>query len=65
MEEKKKKGLVEGFKEIISEYKKISWPKRDELIKQTASVIAFSFVIGSVVLFYDLVYGYLFSFVVR
>ncbi len=65
MEEKNKKGLVEGFKDIIAEYKKVSWPKREELIKQTASVIAFSAVIGSVVLIYDFVYNYLFSFVVR
>ncbi len=69
MEEKNKKGFVagikDGFKDIIIEYKKISWPKRDLLIKQTGSVIAFSFLIGSVVLVYDLVYNFLFSFIVR
>lgn len=65
MEENSKKGVVQGFKEIKAEYKKIHWPKREELAKQTVSVIAFSFVIGAVVFCYDFVYNYLFSFISR
>ncbi len=65
MEENNKKGLVQGFKNVKTEYSKISWPKREELMKQTVSVIAFSFLIGSIVFFYDVVYSYLFSFIVR
>lgn len=63
--EEEKKGLVGGFKDVFNEYKKIIWPKRDELIKQTISVIAFSFVIGVVVLVYDVFYQFIFSFITR
>ncbi len=65
MEENNKKGLVQRFKNVKTEYSKISWPKREELMKQTVSVITFSFLIGSIVFFYDVVYNYLFSFIVR
>ncbi len=65
MEEKSKKGLVEGFKAVKTEYSKISWPKRGELMKQTVSVIAFSFLIGTVVFVYDVFYGFIFDYITR
>ncbi len=65
MEEKEKLSLSDKFKAVINEYKKISWPKREELIKQTISVITFSFLIGSIVFIYDIVYNYLFHFISR
>ncbi len=65
MEEKQKLSLRDKFKAIINEFKKISWPKREELIKQTISVITFSFLIGSIVLIYDLFYNFIFEFVKR
>ncbi len=65
MEEKEKLSLSDKFKSIVNEFKKISWPKREELVKQTISVITFSFLIGSIVLIYDLFYGFIFEFVKR
>ncbi len=65
MEEKSKEGFVDKFKAILTEYKKISWPKREELIKQTISVITFSVLIGSIVFIYDIFYNFIFSFIGR
>ncbi len=65
MEEKEKLSLGDKFKSIANEYKKISWPKRDLLVKQTISVITFSLLIGAIVFIYDLGYNFLFDFVNR
>ncbi len=65
MEEKEKLSLKGKFKSIVNEYKKISWPKREELGKQTISVIAFSLLIGSIVFIYDFFYSFIFEFVNR
>ncbi len=65
MEEKEKLSLGDKFKAITNEYKKISWPKREELVKQTISVITFSLLIGAIVFIYDFGYSFLFEFVNR
>ncbi len=65
MEEKEKLSLGDKVKAIANEYKKISWPKRDLLVKQTISVITFSLLIGSIVFIYDICYNFLFDFVNR
>ncbi len=65
MEEKSKLSLTDKFKAVLTEYRKISWPKRQDLIKQTISVITFSFLIGSIVFIYDVFYTFIFEFINR
>lgn len=50
--EKNNKGWFEGLK---LEFKKISWPTKDDMTKQTIAVTISSIVIGSLVALMDLV----------
>lgn len=58
MEENKKDGL----KEIRGEFKKIVWPNRHELYKQTVTVVITSLFFGLIIFVLNVVYSYLFSF---
>ncbi len=57
MEENKKDGL----KEIRGEFRKIVWPSKHDLYKQTVTVVVTSLFFGLIVFVLNLVYGYLFS----
>ena len=46
----KKKSFFQGVKQ---EWKKIVWPTRDDLTKQTALVIVISVVMGSIITLFD------------
>ena len=37
------------FKEIVLELKKVTWPKKDELVQNTFSVILFCLMVGIVI----------------
>lgn len=50
-----KKGWFEGLK---SEFKKIVWPDKKSLAKQTAAVVALSVVIGVIITIVDFVVQY-------
>ncbi len=41
------------FSEVKSEFKKITWPNRQTLTKQTFTVIVISFVVGLIIFGYD------------
>lgn len=43
---KKAKGPLSFFKEAKEELKKVTWPKKEELIKMTAVVITISLAVG-------------------
>ena len=47
------KKLAQGFAEIKSEFKKISWTSRDELITYTKIVVMGTFLMGALVFFTD------------
>ncbi len=51
-----------GLKDYMGEYKKIIWPDKKVLIKQTGSVIVVSLVIGAVICAFDAVFATGFSF---
>ena len=51
----KKKGFFKGVK---SEFKKISWPARDTVIKQTAAVVIISVILGVIISLLDLAIQY-------
>jgi preprotein translocase subunit SecE len=41
------------YKEIKGEYIKVIWPSRQELVKQTVTVMITSLIIGAVIVLYD------------
>lgn len=41
------------FKGVKSEFKKITWPDRASMLKQTAAVIVVSFVVGVIIAILD------------
>ena len=58
MSEAEKASKPGFFKNLKSEFKKCTWPKRDDLVKQSALVIAVSVVLGVVIAGIDWVIRY-------
>ena len=54
----KKSRLKEFFKGIKTEFKKISWPDKTTLLKQSVVVITISIVLGLLITFMDTVIQY-------
>lgn len=50
---KKKFNLVQKFREMIAELKKVTWPSRKELIRSTVVVIVFVVAVTVVIALYD------------
>ncbi len=66
MEEKKistEAKKKDGFKEIRGEYRKIVWPNKHDLYKQTLTVITTSLIFGAIIFIFNVAYSYLFKFV--
>ncbi len=55
---KRKLGFGKFFKEVKSEIKKIVWPAKQQVIKNTMIVIAAVVVIGLVIWVLDLIFQY-------
>ncbi len=53
-----RKSLVEFFKEVRGEFRKIIWPNRKELIKLTMTVIVTSLLVGLIVSLMDVVFAW-------
>lgn len=49
--EKKQRGSF--FKGVKAEFKKISWPDRQETLKQSVAVVAISVVVGGIIAILD------------
>jgi preprotein translocase subunit SecE len=62
MEEAKKKNNV--WKTLKAEFKKIIWPDKKTVGKETVSVITVSLILGVVIGLLDMVLKYLISFIV-
>ena len=54
----KKSGLKDFFKGVKTEFKKISWPDKTTLLKQSVVVITISIVLGLLITFMDTVIQY-------
>lgn len=52
---KKKPSFFKGLK---SEYKKISWPDKESLFKQSVAVVCVSFVVGVIIAVLDMIMKY-------
>ena len=46
------------FKGVKTEFKKISWPDRDSLLKQSVAVVCISVVLGAVIAILDFLIQY-------
>lgn len=51
------------FKGVKSEYKKIAWPSKDDLIKETVSVVCVSAVLAALIALFDTVIQYGINFI--
>ena len=61
--EKKKK--VSFFKGLKAEFKKIIWPDKTTLAKQTAAVVSVSVLLGAIIAITDILVKYGIDFLVR
>ena len=58
MKKKKKKEKPSFFKGLQSEFKKISWPGKESLLKQSVAVICVSVVVGIAIAILDMLLQY-------
>lgn len=49
----KKSKFIGFFKEIIQELKKVIWPTREQLVKNTVTVVTVCIIIGIIIWFFD------------
>lgn len=69
MEEKNTKNAEKNGNRSVSqfinkhmgEYRKIIWPTKEELFKQTVTVICLSLIVGAIIWGYDEVFEYLYK----
>ncbi|MBQ8946568.1 MAG: preprotein translocase subunit SecE [Lachnospiraceae bacterium] len=54
---------VKFFDGVKAEFKKISWPDRNSLGKQTAAVIVISVIVGALIAVLDMFFQYGFNFI--
>lgn len=62
MDKKKRKNFI---KDIRGEYKKIIWPSKEELKKQTKVVILTSAILGAIIVAYDVVFSFLMDMIAK
>ncbi|MCD7778795.1 MAG: preprotein translocase subunit SecE [Clostridiales bacterium] len=61
-EKKNSKGSAKKFvNKHIGEFKKIIWPSKEELFKQTVTVICLSVIVAVIIWGYDEVFEYLYQ----
>lgn len=65
MSEKKKAQKTSWFKGLQAEFRKIIWPDRKTLAKQTTAVVAVSVFLGLLIAVVDVVVEYGINFLVR
>lgn len=59
MADKAEKGSVKSwFNGLKAEFKKIIWPNRESLVKQTGAVVAVSIVLGILIAIMDFIFQY-------
>lgn len=51
-------GKFNFFKSVKAEFKKISWPDKDSLLKQSVAVVCISVVLGAVIAVLDFLIQY-------
>ncbi len=62
---KKPNKIATFFRELKSEFKRISWPTFKQVINNTGIVIAFIVILGLFVALVDLGFTYLYQFIIK
>ena len=62
-ESKNESTKIKFFDGVKAEFKKISWPDRNALAKQTAAVIVISVIAGALISVLDVAFQYGFNFI--
>lgn len=62
---KKERQKRSKFADLKAEFKKIIWPDKDTLVKQTTAVVAISFVLGVIIACMDFIIQYGIDFLVK
>ena len=57
-EKKEKTAKPSFFKGVKAEFKKISWPDKDDLLKQSVAVVCISVVLGAIIAVLDFLMQY-------
>lgn len=65
MSEKKNSGLQDFFKGLKTEYNKIIFPTRQDIIKETTATIVVSLLIGALIAVLDLIMKTGLGFIIR
>ncbi|MDD3172996.1 MAG: preprotein translocase subunit SecE [Herbinix sp.] len=52
------------FKGLKSEFKKIIWPDKEHLVKQSVAVITVTIILGAIIYFLDTVFDYGMGFII-
>ena len=65
MSEKKNSGLQDFFKGLKTEYNKIIFPTRQDIIKETTSTIVVSLLVGALIAVLDLIMKTGLGFIIR
>ena len=65
MSEKKNSGLQDFFKGLKTEYNKIIFPTRQDIIKETTATIVFSLMDGALIAVLDLIMKTGLGFIIR
>ncbi|MCD8020876.1 MAG: preprotein translocase subunit SecE [Clostridiales bacterium] len=63
-DEKKKAGTSNWFHGLQSEFKKISWPDRDTLTRETVTVAVVSIILGIIIATLDMIIQYGINFLI-
>lgn len=63
-DERKKAGISGWFRGLQSEFKKITWPDKDRLIRETVTVAVVSVILGIIIATLDMVIQYGINFLV-
>lgn len=65
MSEKKNSGLQDFFKGLKTEYNKIIFPTRQDIIKETSATIVVSLLVGALIAVLDLIMKTGLGFIIR
>ena len=61
-DKEQKKDLALFFKGVKAEFKKISWPDKNKLFKQSVAVVCISVVLGMIITLFDTILQYCINF---
>ena len=65
MAERKSGKISDFLNGIKAEFKKIVWPNKDDIVKQTIAVISSSIVLGIIISILDFIFKFLLNFVLK